>query len=462
MRNQSLLFSVFRTTCLLIVGCILSLSVSRANEKTVFISETNLGAGVSETLAKEGDFVYVAKHSNGVDVIDVSDPEHPVKLTTIDPDGPTNNTVDVWDVQVLNNVLFVFNKGSAIDPNPGKGNWTGVYIYDVSNPLVPTEVGAITWGLGGGYHLGAWTESGEVGLIAGVPHIFVCSAISSDVEIFDVSDPSIPVWKSTVLRPQWRSSEQTVYQNGKLYTAWGTEGFTIDDVSDPSNPVRLGRQAYTGPTTVNGGLRTLCPTPDGLHLITGEYTTQGDVRLWSIANPSAISQVASWRLNANSLLWTVHATNDYAYIAHLESGIRVLDIRTRTGLTPVGFYDPETSTPVRTWDGISDIVIVGMTLYACHETRGLFVVEHDPNLPPPEVVTITSATYRRGNKQLKVYATSTRQPTPTLTLTGFGTMTWNGTANRYEFVRRVNSNPGTVNVTSTAGGSASKTVTVTN
>ncbi len=436
-------------------------SVNFANEKTLLISETSLGPGATETLAKEGDIVYVARHGEGVDVIDLFDPQNPVLLTTIDPDGPSYATTDVWDVQVLNGILFVFNKGLAVDPNPGKGNWTGVYMYDVSNPLFPVEVGAIVWGLGGGYHLGAWTESGEVGLIAGVPHIFVCSKITSMVEVFDVSNPAIPVWKSTVLRPAWKPSLETVYQDGKLYTAWGSEGFTIDDVTDPSNPVRLGHQPYVGTAVVNGGLRTLCPTPDGTHVVTGEYTNAGDVRLWNVINPGAISQVASWRLGTNSLLWSVKASNDYAYVAHLEDGIRILDIRTRTSLTPAGFFDPDPAPSLRTWAGIADIVLDGLTLYASHETRGLFVVEHDPNLPPPDTVTITSVTYRTSKKELKVYATSSLQPSPTLTVTGIGTMTWSSRYNRYELVIRLNSNPGTVTVNSSARGTATRTVTIT-
>lgn len=459
----SMFRNVLKRSLLAIAMCcsLWALGSVYADDKTVFLSETNIGGGVSETLAKEGDIVYIARHDLGVDIIDVFNPLSPVKIATIDPDGPGNNTADVWDVQVLNDILYVFNKGSAIDPNPDKNNWTGVYMYDVSNPMFPTEVGAIVWGKQPGHHLGAWTESGEVGLVNGVPHLFVCSSISSMVEVFDVSNPAIAEWKSTVLRPAWKPALETVYQNGRLYTAWGSEGFTIDDISVPSTPVRLGRQVYTGPTAVTGGLRTLCPTPDGTHIVTGEYTNSADVRLWNITNPSAITQVASWRLGTTSWLWSVKATNDYAYVAHLEEGIRILDIRTRTGLTAAGSYDPDPAPPVRTWAGIADIVLDGMTMYASHETRGLFAVVHDPNLPPPDVVTISTASYRTSRRELTVYATSNQQPTPTLTVAGLGNMTWNRRSNRYELVIRVNSAPASVTVNSSARGTATKTVTVT-
>lgn len=434
------------------------ISGASADEKTVLYSETFLPHACAEKIAKEGNTVYVAQHDGGVDVIDVSNPSSPTLLGSIDPDGP-NNSVDIWDVQVLNGTLYAFNRGLTIDPI--KGNWTGCYMYDVSVPSFPIEVGAIVYGTQPWHHLGAYTISAEVGLISGVPHVFICSSISSQVEIFDVSNPAIAVYQSTVYTPGtgYYQALQTVYQDNKLYTAWGDGGFTIDDVSDPTNPIRLGHRTYTGPLVVNGGLQTICPTPDGQHVVTGEYTTQGDVRLWNVSNPGAITQAASWRLNTGALLWTVHATNDYAYVAHLEDGIRILNIQSRTSLTPAGFFDPNAGTPARDWLGISDIVFDGMTMYACHSARGLFIVEHDPYLPVQDVVTVTFAEYSRSRKKLTVYATSNQQPTPTLTVAGYGVMTWSNTRSRYEKVISLRSAPASVTVNSSAGGSASRNVT---
>ena len=39
-----------------------------------------------------------------------------------------------------------------------------------------------------------------------------------------------------------------------------------------------------------------------------------------------------------ALLWTVRATNDFAYVAHLEDGIQILDIRTPNQVTAVGCF----------------------------------------------------------------------------------------------------------------------------
>ena len=431
---------------------------AQADEKTLILSETYLPHECAETLAKEGNAVFVAQHDGGIDIIDVSNQAAPVLLANLDPDGPLYDSVDIWDVQVLNGVLYAFNRGSTQDPI--KGNWTGVYMYDVSVPAWPVEIGAIVWGSQPYHHLGAYTISGEVGLINGVPHVFVCSQISGDVEVFDVSNPANAVWRCSLYSPGGTIAAQTVYQNNRLYTAWGRAGFTVDDVSVVSSPVRLANQPYIGSPVINGGLQSISPTPDGLHVVTGEYTYAGDVRLWDISVPSAVTLVDSWRLGTGALLWTVHATNDYAYVAHLEDGIRILDIQSRTSLTPAGFCDPDSGAPAVTWAGISDIVIDGSTLFACHAARGLFIVEHDPYLPLPDVVTITSASYRQSKRELTVYATSSEQPTATLTVSGFGQMTWNQRRSRYEYKIRVNNRPATVTVTSSSGGSDTASVSV--
>ncbi len=78
-----------------------------------------------------------------------------------------------------------------------------------------------------------------------------------------------------------------------------------------------------------------------------------------------------------------------------------------------------------------------------------------------EVITITQATYRVSNSTLTVEAT-TNYPvgSVTLSVTGFGSMTYVPAASLYRLVVGPTSNPGNVTVTSTAGGSASSQITL--
>ena len=73
-------------------------------------------------------------------------------------------------------------------------------------------------------------------------------------------------------------------------------------------------------------------------------------------------------------------------------------------------------------------------------------------------VTITKAEWKRKNSELKVVATSSAQPGAVLTVVGYGTMTFKRGA--YELRIKPVPNPGTVAVTSSLGGSATKSVRI--
>jgi hypothetical protein len=77
-----------------------------------------------------------------------------------------------------------------------------------------------------------------------------------------------------------------------------------------------------------------------------------------------------------------------------------------------------------------------------------------------DVVTILKAEWKADRQELKVEATSSEQPNATLTVVGFGTMTYKADKNKYELKIKPVDNPGTVTVTSSQGGSASHSVKI--
>jgi putative metal-binding protein/pre-peptidase len=76
-----------------------------------------------------------------------------------------------------------------------------------------------------------------------------------------------------------------------------------------------------------------------------------------------------------------------------------------------------------------------------------------------DTVVITKAEWKSAGRKLTVQATSTQAPQAILTLVGYGTMTYDSATNLYTFTRNNTSNPGTVTVTSSKGGSATSPVT---
>jgi hypothetical protein len=113
-----------------------------------------------------------------------------------------------------------------------------------------------------------------------------------------------------------------------------------------------------------------------------------------------------------------------------------------------GFHGPDTFT-YEASDGILSSSTATVTITVNQASSG------------SDEVVIIFAEYRSKPKQLKVEATSTRQPEAVLTLDGYGPMTYDASAKKYVFSQRVNTAPGsTVTVISSLGGSDTRTVTV--
>ena len=80
-------------------------------------------------------------------------------------------------------------------------------------------------------------------------------------------------------------------------------------------------------------------------------------------------------------------------------------------------------------DGVSVGAVNGYTFSAvqtAHTIHAEFSVA-----PASDVVTVLFSSYKPGRRELSVGATSSQQPTPTLTLVGYGPMTWQPSMNRY-------------------------------
>lgn len=77
--------------------------------------------------------------------------------------------------------------------------------------------------------------------------------------------------------------------------------------------------------------------------------------------------------------------------------------------------------------------------------------------PAADIVNIVLATWTRKTRNLVVQATSTAQPDATLTLQGYGAMSWNGTV--YSITKKLSSAPPSVTVISNRGGSDVEAVT---
>lgn len=433
-----------------VVALLMISSVSLADENMTQVSQHGVGLDTcTETLDKQGNLVAIARRHDGCVLIDVTNPQAPSTIAVIQPDMGTQ---DIWDVDIHGDYVYLMNRPEAVDSV--LGNWVGLYVYDISTPAPPALAGYVLWGGGAWHHLAGSVQAGTVNDINGTPYAFLCSDITGNVEVFDMTIPSAPLFVTSIFpQTSFTSAFEVQFLNNKVYIAWGRGGFSVEDVSNPFAPVNLIDQPYTGQSVINGGLKTIAPTPDGKYVVTGEYTLQGTIRIWDVQGSAAI-QKDTWQLNTGALLWTVRATNDFAFVAHLEDGIQVLDIRDKNNVSNVGSFDPDAGNPTTTWSGISDVYIDGNRIYSSHQLDGLYATDFGDS------ISVLKAEWHRKKKQLTVYATSSDQPQRTLTLVGFGNMTWKSRKNLYQLKQRsVTSNPGTITIESDLIGTITVPVT---
>ena len=326
--------------------------------------------------------------------------------------------------------------------------------------------------------LNALISFSQVASIAGRDYALVASRITSQLEIFDVTDPSAVRYVTDVVRPAgtFAQAHDVAVRGSTLFVAWeDVGGFTIEDASllGNSTVTRLGYQPFVGTPSINGGTSSALPTADGQHVVQLEYSSNGAVRVFDVQNPAAIAATGAWALGQGTYMHHGAVVGDYAFIGHLESGLRILNIADRFAPAEVAFYDPDNTAPLGRFDGVWGVVVetiagaagTAYRAYLSDEAQGLLIVDFDPTLTtttppppttttttaPPETITILKADYNARKDRLTVWATSSFNTQ--LEVVGFGLLSWNNGRARWEATfSGVAPNPGTITVRSTVSG----------
>ncbi len=241
--------------------------------------------GVVYSVAKRGDFIFVAGYKKDLLVYDVSIPSSPRLVYTYDnPSGFS------YDIRIDGNYLYLADGG------------VGVVIFDITDPANPSIINTIS-------------TAGPRRLLVENDLLYIgrFSPIYPALTIYDISDPSNPT--------ELGSIDSTKYVMGiaksgnYVYLGIGYDGIMVVNVSDPSSPVVE--------RTVNiSGYTSRMTTHDTLLAVAGGY---GGLFLMNIAdesNPSQISQFNTYGL----VMDAVFNRPDHLYLADHYGGIKGLDI----------------------------------------------------------------------------------------------------------------------------------------
>jgi hypothetical protein len=241
-------------------------------------------------VAVSGDYAYITDDYKGIRVIDISDPTATREVARCDTIGGTMN-------------VFVHGQYAYT------GNETGsICVLDVSNPQDPQLVG-------------------QCGILAPAERLvlqdsLLCVAGQMSVPIVNVADPTRPFQVGVYENPGFAYS--VAIADSWMYVAGAWEGMQIVSISDPANPVCVGRfPCPADDVAVVGQCALVAAGGDGL-LVVDVSVPQSPIEIGHCATPSSVRKVAvSW---------------PFAYVVCDSRGLRIVDISDPTNPREVGYH----------------------------------------------------------------------------------------------------------------------------
>lgn len=205
------------------------------------------------TLSYYDGFLYTSDNATDtIKVFDVSDPGNPQFKWTVDlglPSGPASH-----EVVVKNGRMYVASK----DNNSSAFSTGTTAIYDVSNVATSTPSRMKLFATGAGSHTAMPSADGNLLVIAQ-------ERANGDVVLYDISmidqvnDPDAPTILSTLNRTnvgiEAHSPHHPHLHGDMLILSWYEAGVQIFNIADPTNPVRTGSyDTFTGTSMSYNGV----------------------------------------------------------------------------------------------------------------------------------------------------------------------------------------------------------------
>ena len=270
-------------TGLLVLGSITALALDW-NPRLVaqWPAGTNAASISVAAATVSSNYGYLAEGSDGIEVLDLSQPAHPVSLGRAPTGGPAQG-------------IAVSGTQACVMTD------TSLEVFDVSDPLNPHRVGALDANAGG------FDAAGPFAVAA---HYFYVTG-TSNLSVIDIGDPSNPHRVGGVRTGG--ITQGLAASNGVVCLAEDI-GLEIVDVSDPANPRVLGA----------------LPITDGANQVglLGQYacvaTVDLDLVVVDITNPAAPRQVGSLNLPLGNV-WSLAVEPPFVYEFD-DFGLEVLDL----------------------------------------------------------------------------------------------------------------------------------------
>lgn len=258
--------------------------------------------------------------SKGLGIVDVTDPDNPVKITQLP--GPDN----LWkEIKTYKQYAYVTSEGGQ-----------GVQIIDLSDLPSPTPDYHFYTGNGNINGLLGTIHALHIDTTKGFLYLYGSTLFNGGAVVCDLNaDPYNPVYAGKFdalgyIHDGW-------VDNDTLYAAHiGIGIMSIVDMADKSNPVLLGTQATPNHATHNTWL-----SQDRKTVFTTDEVNNSWLVAYDITDPTDIKQLDKVQANpgSGSVGHNTHILGDYAVTSWYTDGVSIVDATRPGNLVQTGWYD---------------------------------------------------------------------------------------------------------------------------
>lgn len=329
---------------------------------------------VTYNLRHRGELAYVIRGSDGLHIVDLSDPAAPRDLGHLPALYPEVG-------EYYNDVKLAEREDGSVFALAGS-NIRGVVVIDVTDPEAPVEVTAFPEPL---------PDADDP--TVNVHSIFmegerVYFTVFGGIEIYDLADPAVPVYLGGYWLPDLDSAGGFVHdlyvEDGIAYLDYWNRGLVVVDTSvDPANPTMVGwfdgydrRTSHSNWVTTAGGRRVA---------VHGDEDFDAHLRVIDVDPDSATAfeEIGSYQTRPEVSVHNIMALGEEVLVTYYQDGLRVLDLSDPTAPVETAHYQtwpgPEPGYGIRFYEGAlgvdydseRDLVLLADT------NRGLLVLSLD-------------------------------------------------------------------------------------
>jgi choice-of-anchor B domain-containing protein len=313
------------------------------------VSLSNIGGFVDS----QGNEYALVGYFNGLDIVDVTDPDNPVIKFTVN--GPQS---DWREVKTWGNYAYVTTEG---------GN-SGLQIIDLTN--LPNSINSKFW-------KGSGSINNQIETIHALHiedahvYLFGSNLFNGAALIVSLADPWNPVYLG---RTPGSYIHDGYVRNDVLYAGHIYDGyFAVYDVTNKAQPVLLAQQNTPGNFTHNTWLNDA-----GNVLLTTDEVNNSYLTAYDISDLGNIQELTRYQITpgSGSIVHNTHVTNDYAVTSWYKDGVSITDVTRPDNIISVASYD---TYPQGTGGGFSGCwgvypFLPSGTIVASDINNGLFVL----------------------------------------------------------------------------------------